>query len=261
MIIFHVDLDSTLIYSDKHDIHTEKLQVEKYDGGSTYITKKTLDGILKISDAILIVPTTTRSEKLYNRINLQGCTFKYALVANGALLLENGLVNEEWKKETQRLIQGARTQLEVAKQILENDFRKMREVEYIADSFLFTKIQETEKVAFELSQILDSSKVTVRIYKSKLYVLPTVIEKGVALERFKKYISRKEKIKCENIKQIAAGDGEFDISMIEEADVGIAYYKLKISPKNSKKIVFMGENQIFSDEIVDKLKEISLYPV
>ena len=76
------------------------------------------------------------------------------------------------------------------------------------------------------------------------------------MQRFKRYIAEKEKIDEDDILVIAAGDGEFDVSMIEEADIGIANYKLKIPPKKRGKILFLGENCIFSDEVLTELQRI-----
>lgn len=256
MIIFHSDLDSTLIYSDKNDIGSEKILLEEYESGATYITKKTFDGLVNISEKILTVPTTTRSEKLYNRINWQGCTFKYALVANGATLLENGKASEVWRKETQELLEPAKDELARAARILDADKRRTRDIDIVDEAFLFTKVSQIDEVVSEIEGKLDLSKVTIRRYKNKLYVLPKSLEKGVALQRFKRYVAEKEKIGEDDILVIAAGDGEFDVSMIEEADIGIANYKLKISPKKRDKILFLGENCIFSDELLSGLSEI-----
>lgn len=256
MIIFHSDLDSTLIYSDKHEIKGKKVLVESYDGGATYMTQKTLDGLLEISNQILVVPTTTRSEKLYKRINLQGCTFKYALVANGAGLLEDGVASESWKKGTQVLIKSSLAEMEKAEQILTVDNRRTRAIDWVGEAFLFTKVGEIESVVQKLSEALDLSKVVIRTYKEKLYVLPKNLEKGIAIARFRDYMMQKAKKPAHDMKIIAAGDGNFDISMIEAADLGIAYYKLKIPPKENNQIVFLGENELFSDEILDKLKEL-----
>ncbi len=258
MIIFHCDLDSTLIYSDRYKISEKKILLEEYDGGATYITQKTLHGLSEINEKVIVVPTTTRSQKLYNRINWQGCTFRYALVANGALLLEDGISNPNWKKETEKLIEPSKDELEKAAKMLADDYRRSRAVDFLEDSFLFTKVRNIDDVVFELEKVLDLSKVTVRVYKEKLYVLPIMLEKGEALRRFKRYVIEKEKLKESAVQQLAAGDGDFDISMIREADVGMAHYKLKdklkISPESNTKVVFMGENCIFSDEIVSKLK-------
>jgi len=194
MIIFHSDLDSTLIYSDKNDIGSEKILLEEYESGATYITKKTFDGLVNISEKILTVPTTTRSEKLYNRINWQGCTFKYALVANGATLLENGKASEVWRKETQELLEPAKDELARAARILDADARRTRNIDIVDEAFLFTKVSQIDEVVSEIEDKLDLSKVTIRRYKNKLYVLPKSLEKGVALRRFKRYIAEKEKI-------------------------------------------------------------------
>lgn len=256
MIIFHSDLDSTLIYSDKNDIGSEKILLEEYESGATYITKKTFDGLVNISEKILTVPTTTRSEKLYNRINWQGCTFKYALVANGAILLENGKASEVWRKETQKLLEPAKDELARAEHILNTDKRRTRDIDIVDEAFLFTKVSQIDDVVSEIEEKLDLSKVTIRTYKNKLYVLPKSLEKGAALMRFRRYIAEKERIDESDILTVAAGDGDFDISMIEEANIGIANYKLKIPPKKRGKILFLGENGVFSDEVLTELQRI-----
>ena len=62
MKVFNVDLDNTLIYSYKHDIGPDKMDVELYNGiNISFITRKTYDMLLKLKDKILIVPTTTRT--------------------------------------------------------------------------------------------------------------------------------------------------------------------------------------------------------
>ena len=52
MHIFCMDLDNTIIYSYKHDIGNEKINVEIYqDREISFITKKTQELLLKIGRA------------------------------------------------------------------------------------------------------------------------------------------------------------------------------------------------------------------
>ena len=62
MKIFCTDLDNTIIYSYKHDIGNDKINVEIYeDKEISYITKKTPDLLNIIKKEYMIIPTTTRT--------------------------------------------------------------------------------------------------------------------------------------------------------------------------------------------------------
>jgi len=49
-----------------------------------------------LGDAALFVPTTTRTRKQYQRINLPGPPPKYAVCANGGHLLVDGATDHDW---------------------------------------------------------------------------------------------------------------------------------------------------------------------
>ena len=71
MIILNTDLDNTIIYSYKHDIGNDKINVEIYkEKQISFITRKTYSLLKKLNKDILIVPTSTRTIEQYNRINL-----------------------------------------------------------------------------------------------------------------------------------------------------------------------------------------------
>ena len=74
MIVFHTDLDNTLIYSYRHDIGRDRRCVEVYQGREiSFVTQETHRLLQKLSERkeqVLIVPTTTRTAEQYARINL-----------------------------------------------------------------------------------------------------------------------------------------------------------------------------------------------
>ena len=74
-------------------------------------------------------------------------------------------------------------------------------------------------------------------------MLPTSLSKGNAIERLRKYL------KAEFI--IAAGDSEFDISMVEAADLGLVPYGFK-SEFNIKSDICEMEEGIFSEQLLMK---------
>ena len=245
MKILCTDLDNTIIYSYKHDIGNEKMNVELYkEREISFITKQTFELLKKVKEEFLVIPTSTRTIEQYERINLKIGTFKYALVCNGSVLLVDGKKDKDWYEESLRLAKPSNLEVKKALEYLENDKRRTFELRYIEDLFVFTKCYKSETVVNELRKHLDKSLVNVFNNKEKVYVLPTLLSKGKAIERLKKYL------KVEFI--IAAGDSEFDISMVEAADVGLVPYGFKSEFNIKSDIHEMGKEGLFSEELLRK---------
>ena len=245
MKILCTDLDNTIIYSYKHDIGNEKMNVELYkEREISFISNHTFELLKKVKEEFLIIPTSTRTIEQYERIDLKIGTFKYALVCNGSVLLVDGKKDKDWYEESLRLAKPSNLEVKKALEYLENDKRRTFELRYIEDLFVFTKCDKSETVVNELRKHLDKSLVNVFNNKEKVYVLPTLLSKGKAIERLKKYL------KVEFI--IAAGDSEFDISMVEAADVGLVPYGFKSEFNIKSDICEMGKEGLFSEQLLSK---------
>ena len=245
MKILCTDLDNTIIYSYKHDIGNEKMNVELYkEREISFISNHTFELLKKVKEEFLVIPTSTRTIEQYERINLKIGTFKYALVCNGSVLLVDGKKDKDWYEESLRLAKPSNLEVKKALEYLENDKRRTFELRYIEDLFVFTKCDKSETVVNELRKHLDKSLVNVFNNKEKVYVLPTLLSKGKAIERLKKYL------KVEFI--IAAGDSEFDISMVEAADVGLVPYGFKSEFNIKSDICEMGKEGLFSEQLLRK---------
>ena len=210
----------------------------------SFITKQTFELLKKVKEEFLVIPTSTRTIEQYERIDLKIGTFKYALVCNGSVLLVDGKKDKDWYKESLRLAKPSNLEVKKALEYLENDKRRIFELRHIEDLFVFTKCDETETVVNELREYLDKSLVSVFNNKEKVYVLPTLLSKGKAIERLRKYL------KAEFI--IAAGDSEFDISMVEAADVGLVPYSFKSEFNIKSDIYEMGKEGLFSEQLLRK---------
>ena len=79
---------------------------------------------------------------------------------------------------------------------------------------MFTKCEKPEAVVRDLRNKLNADAVDVFNNGVKVYIVPRVLSKGNAVVRFREYIGAGY--------LIAAGDSEFDIPMLEVADLGIA---------------------------------------
>lgn len=250
-IVFHTDLDNTIIYSYKHEIGAEKRCVELYHGREiSYITGETerlLQQIKARENQIVMIPTTTRTIEQYQRIQLGIGKLPYALVCNGGVLLVRGREDEDWYRGSLERIRDSREMLHLALALLEKDPRRNFELRFIRDLFVFTKCQEPEAVVCELRQKLDRNVVDVFQNGVKVYVVPKALSKGSAVQRLKAYLGRAY--------TIAAGDSEFDCSMLEEADLGIAAPALARTHLFSGKVLCASEERLFAETVLDMVLE------
>ena len=250
MIIFNSDLDNTLIYSYKHDIGENKRCVEIYEGREvSFLTDKTYELLKKVSKKVLLVPTTTRTIEQYNRIDLGIGAFSYALACNGGVLLVDGKEDEEWYKESLELVAGCNNEMKKAIELLESDPNRNFELRYIKELFVFTKSSEPEKSVDRLREQLDLNLVDVFRNGVKVYVVPKELNKGRAIMRLKE--------KLAGDKVIAAGDSEFDISMLDAADYGNAPVDLKCREREDNTLLKVDASELFSEKVLERVLEIA----
>lgn len=246
MIVFNVDMDNTLIYSYKHDIGMNKRCAEIYQGREiSFMTEQTQSLLKEVAQKVLVVPTTTRTVEQYNRIDLGLGEMPYVLACNGGVLLINGEEDPEWYAESLELVRDCNSELEKGEQILETDENRSFEVRNIKGLFLFTKSEEPEQSVALLKQKLDASLVDIFSNGVKVYVVPKQLSKGNAVLRLK------DKLGAEKI--MAAGDSEFDISMLQCADIAVAPESLEVENNYIKKI---NDDLLFSEEMLRYIIDI-----
>ncbi len=245
MVVFNVDMDNTLIYSYKHDIGNEKRCAEIYEGREiSFMTLKTGKLLRELARNILIVPTTTRTREQYERIDLGLDAVPYALVCNGGVLIKDGVEDEDWYAGSRELVAECKEELSKGIELLEIDEDRCFEVRFIRELFLFSKSNHPEATIARLRKALDTSLVDVFNNGIKVYVVPKKLSKGTALKRFKEWIKAD--------KTIAAGDSEFDISMLQCADVALAPMKLDVG-ETTGELVKIPKEELFSEGLLEYL--------
>lgn len=252
MIVFHVDLDNTLIYSYKHDIGARKRCVETYEGREiSFVTERTYGLLEAIKDSVLIVPTSTRTKEQYERIDLGIGGMKYALVCNGGVLLVDGEVDRGWYERSLELAADSRGEMERALKILERDERRYFELRLIEQLFVFTKCRDHGDVAAELREELDGELADVLDNGDKVYVVPRNLNKGMAVKRFR------ERVGAGFL--VAAGDSAFDVSMLCQADRALAPHGFgrKYGVGKEYGILEAEEGEVFSEFVLGKCWEMA----
>lgn len=252
MIIFHSDIDNTLIYSYKHDIGPDKVGVEIYqDRTISFMTSKSYSLLKQVANKVVFVPTTTRTVEQYGRIDFGIPCPDYALVCNGGILLEQGKENGKWYEDSLMLVENAAGELALAEKYLYEDKNRCFDVRNIRGLFLFTKSERPLETLQGLKNILNLSKVDVFHNGIKVYVIPKNMNKGKACMRLK------EKLKPECM--IAAGDSEFDVPMLQIANIAIAPQKLCDTYHVDAQTSYDKAKDIFSDYILDYIVKYNYY--
>lgn len=248
MIYFCSDLDNTLIYSYRREIGNDKVLVEMTGQKElSYMTSNSYQMLKKISRKYQFVPVTTRSLNQYQRIKFgEDVRIRYALAANGGILLENGKVNENWLKTSKEMVQDSKKEMKLGILLLAQDPNLCFEVREVDQLFVFTKSNDAGKTVSFLKEHLDENKVYIDRNGLKVYIFPKVLDKGNALRRFHQMIGLENPI-------IAAGDSEFDIPMLKYAKVGLAPGELEIQDYPS---VFKFNRETFSDDLLNYVLNI-----
>lgn len=243
MTVFNTDLDNTIIYSYKNDIGMSRRCVELYQGREiSFVTDRTYELLKQVRQKMQVVPTSTRTVEQYQRINLGTGDFKYALVCNGGILLVDGKSDEDWYRQSLINISGSEPALERAMTVLENDIRRNFELRFIEQLFIFTKCSEPANVIHELKQMPDMDTVDIFNNGEKVYVVPKGLSKGSAVSRFREYINADY--------VIAAGDSEFDISMLKAADKALAPFGFAKKYDIDFDIKEAADNELFAEALL-----------
>ncbi len=201
-ILFACDLDGTLIHSYKKR-RADDICVEIYDGHEqSFISRKSLDLLKKISEKITFIPVTTRSIAQYRRIFwTEDFKPRQAVVSNGAYLLDGDNQENFLKNVVAPYENELKLQFEAADR---NIFTIVR---IIDESFLFLKCRDdidADKISFD-------TNLTVQRTGKKIYLFPPHLNKGEALKRLIEKFS--------SDKTFCAGDSEIDTPMLEVADI------------------------------------------
>lgn len=276
MRVIHLDLDNTLIYSYKRMLRSDadgpsvcgdsfpscqaafkegafkdggrKISVEVYQGREiSFVTGRTQKLLRRLKKRCVVIPTTTRTKEQYDRINLGTGVFEYALVCNGGLLLVNGVSDSAWYHHSRELISDCTGELRHAVTLLEREPLRKFELRFIEELFLFTKCNDPDTVIQRLKMRLDDRKVDVFRNGEKVYVVPKMLNKGVALRRFREYIGADE--------ALAAGDSEFDVPMVEAADIGIVPKGFCRKYASTGNLREMKGEDIFSEEMLSWMED------
>lgn len=242
------DLDHTLIYSHRVPIGLNKIVVEYLNGkDQSFMTRGTYDFLCK-QNCVHLIPVTTRSKTQYERISVfhKELCCKYALICNGGILLVDGIEDSEWYSETLSLISPESSELQAIKELVQQVLPTSL-LHDVCGLFFYIKHDKPALFAEQLRQAAHPKNICILHDRHKVYCLPSMLNKGNAIERFAK--------KFGEAISIAAGDSEFDIPMLARADTRIIPSALEQQLPAENTITI--SSSVFSDGICDYLNTIA----
>ncbi|MFJ6082361.1 HAD family hydrolase [Streptomyces sp. NPDC092369] len=219
------DLDRTLIYSaaalalTMPDARAPRLLcVEVHESRPLSFMTETAAGLLtELGDAAVFVPTTTRTRKQYQRINLPGPEPKFAICANGGHLLVDGASDPDWHaRVTERLADECAPLAEIEDYLASSAdplwLRKQRNAE---DLFAYLVVEREllpEEWVKELAAWAENRGWTVSLQGRKIYAVPKPLTKSAAMHE----VARRTGAEL----TLAAGDSLLDADLLLAADRG-----------------------------------------
>ncbi|MGW3935010.1 HAD family hydrolase [Streptomyces phaeochromogenes] len=219
------DLDRTLIYSSAAlaltmpDARAPRLlSVEVHESKPLSYMTETAAGLLaELGDVADFVPTTTRTRKQYQRIQLPGPAPKYAICANGGHLLVDGVTDPEWHASvTERLARECAPLDEVREHMEATaDPVWVRKHRLAEDLFVYLVVEREllpEDWVKELAVWAENRGWTVSLQGRKIYAVPKPLTKSAAMRE----VARRTGATL----TLAAGDSLLDADLLLAADRG-----------------------------------------
>lgn len=216
------DLDRTMIYSRRARKlgadEAPSVCVEIHDGKqASFMTAAAADGLAALAATTLAVPVTTRVTDQYRRVVLPGPPPRYAIAANGGVLLVDGRPDREWSRRVERELSGTfplETVWEQVGHICHPDFTVM--LRNASGLFCYAVVRPSQLPTGFLEDV--SGWAAERGWRTslqgrKLYWVPERLTKGAAVAEVAK------RDECEVV--LAAGDSLLDVDLLLGADRGI----------------------------------------
>lgn len=212
-ILFASDLDNTLLFSYRYREDTDQC-VEYLEGKEQgFCTRRSLELLPLVQRETLFVPVTTRSVAQYRRIDWPiSCTPRYAVAANGGILLVNGTEDLEWRRQTEERVEPWQEELRVLEGQL-TQAPMLKRARMVDGLYLFAACDDGESAQAGGRFFANRTGLDIAVSGRKVYFFPPVLNKGDAVKRLKaRFLPNRT---------ICAGDSVIDIPMLREADLAL----------------------------------------
>lgn len=255
-VLCATDLDRTLIYSrgalEAHgDTKRSLVPVEVHDGkDASWMTVTAAQRFGALAEQALVVPVTTRIPEQWERVRLPGPAPRYAITANGGVLLVNGKVDHSWDSAVAaelREVAPLREVWEHVSLVCRPEWTvKLRNARGMFCYAVLHRKRVPPGFVAEAAGWAEQRGWQLSLQGRKLYWVPQSLRKSAAVAE----VARR--VEADVV--VAAGDSLLDIDLLEHADRGIAarHGELVLSGWTAGHVTITGRTGVLAgEEIVD----------
>jgi hypothetical protein len=217
------DLDRTLIYSrGAVEAHgggdLDLLAVERHEEkDASWMTGAAAAAFAALHERALVVPVTTRTPEQWQRIRLPGPPPRYAITANGGVLLVDGRIDHGWDAAVAAELTQAAPLAEIwdhASRVCRPDWTvKLRNARGLFCYAVLHRKRMPPGFLAEAAGWAEQRGWQLSLQGRKLYWVPRSLTKSAAVAE----VARR----AGTDKVFAAGDSLLDVDLLEAADRGI----------------------------------------
>jgi hypothetical protein len=223
-LLVATDLDRTLIYSrgalEAHgDTKRSLVAVERHeDKDSSWMTTGAAAAFAGLHAAAFVLPVTTRTPEQWHRVQLPGPAPRFAITANGGILLVDGDIDHSWDRTVAAELAQAAPLSDVwehAGQVCRPEWTvKLRNARGLFCYAVLHRKRMPPGFLAEAAAWADARGWQLSLQGRKLYWVPRSLTKSAAVAEVAKRVGAAT--------VVAAGDSLLDTDLLENADQGIA---------------------------------------
>ncbi|MDN5917623.1 MAG: HAD family hydrolase [Pseudonocardia sp.] len=218
------DLDRTVIYSagalhlSGPDADAPRLLcVELHRGAPlSYLTEAAAATWRRLCDVTVLVPTTTRTPEQLARVRLPGPSPRYAIAANGGVLMVDGVPDPDWAATVRDRLAGCTPLREVVARMEQCDGEFVLKRRTAAGQFVYAVVDREALPSGwvdDLAAWCSPRGWQVSVQGRKVYAVPGPLTKSAA--------AREVARRCGDGPMLAAGDSLLDADLLSHADAAI----------------------------------------
>ena len=233
------DLDRTMIYSrgamelavTESDVaerpgDEDLLCVEVYDGKPlSYVTSAAEAMLRKLTASAVVVPTTTRTVAQFQRIDLPGAPWRYAITTNGGNILVDGVPDAGWRSGVDiAMADGGASLVEVGAELSRRIDDSWVRSSRVADELFSYLVVDLDAMPSGFVEewndwCVDRGWGASRQGR-KIYTMPDAVCKSRAVAEVRTRLVD-DGVLAPEAPVLAAGDGALDANMLSAADAAI----------------------------------------
>jgi len=233
------DLDRTMIYSrgamelavTESDVaerpgDEDLLCVEVYDGKPlSYVTSAAEAMLRKLTASAVVVPTTTRTVAQFQRIDLPGAPWRYAITTNGGNILVDGVPDAGWRSGVDiAMADGGASLVEVGAELSRRIDDGWVRSSRVADELFSYLVVDLDAMPAGFVEEWNDWCVDrgwgVSRQGRKIYTMPDAVCKSRAVAEVRSRLVD-DGVLAPEAPVLAAGDGALDANMLSAADAAI----------------------------------------